>query len=547
MRHFARGVPKAKENDAMKYSLPRLVPEGCDDAAAGTDSVLLAVYAPFGTDKTLSSYPGTTQQPLTQHPLVRNLLQVAGAGIHVSALIDRVGENTYLVEIPAGQPGNMRITSTWKEDMSSPLVLSGFLQRAHACHPKAAIVLSLEGHGAGYLPEIDRTQLTVGNVTGGGKISWTISDEDSPILPTGSPVLPTGSPVLPTGSPVLPVNHMPLSTWGTGDALRRAQKCGVPKVALLHFNNCFNMSAELLHTVAPYAEYATGYINYNFFTSGETYPDVFRRLGRPGPHTTRELAGWFALGNQKFLEAKGNHPTVGASVQLARMKGIADGIDTLARELLQALRANPLESPARKAVADAIQAAIEAAQQYDTSSGGGFGLETPDELTDIGSFAITLQAPSALPNAVRVAARALSQLLTGIKRYGSNDLPWIDTSVRWDFKPNAKDDLAMNILLPDPQRKGIWDWRSPYYMDINPDPNLPLVQPHVIDFLKETNWVEFIDEYHKAVPFKGLRAGRIPDFPIFNAKFVPPDKPPCDPDKPPPYGKPDATRGRKGA
>lgn len=509
----------------MKHALPRLVPEGCDDAAAGTDSVLLAVYAPFGTDKTLSSYPGAQQQPLTDHPLVRHLLQVAGLGIHVSALIDRVGENTYLVEIPAGEPGNMRITSSWKEDMSSPLALAGFLQRAHECHPKAAIVLSLEGHGAGYLPEIDRTQLTVGNVTAGGKITWTIDGEDSPILPTGSPILPTGSPILPTGSPILPANHMPLSSWGTGDALRRAQECGVPKVAVLHFNNCFNMSAELLHTVAPYAEYATGYMNYNFFTAGQTYPDVFRRLTRPGSHTSQQLAEWFALGNQRFLEAKGNHPTAGASVQLARMKGIADGIDALARELLQALRAHPLVSQARRDIADAIQSAIKHSQQYDTSSGGGFGLDTPDELTDIGSLALTLQAPSVLPNAVRIAARALSLLLVGIKRYGSNDAPWLDTSVQWDFKPGEKHDLAMNILLPDPLRKGIWDWRSPYYMDINPDPNLPLVQPHVIDFLKETNWVEFIDEYHKGVPFVGLLAARIPDFPIFDAKFVPSGKP----------------------
>ncbi len=525
----------------MKHALPRLVPEGCNDAAAGTDSVVLAVYAPFGTDKTLSSYPGAQQQPLTQHPLVRHLLQVAGLGIHVSALIDRVGENTYLIEIPAGEPGNMRITSSWKEDMSSPLALAGFLQRAHECHPKAAIVLSLEGHGAGYLPEIDRAQLTAGNVTAGGKITWTISDEDSPILPTGSPILPTGSPILPTGSPILPVNHMPLSSWGTGDALRRAQECGAPKVALLHFNNCFNMSAELLHTVAPYAEYATGYMNYNFFTAGETYPDVFRRLARPGSHTTRQLAEWFALGNQKFLEAKGNHPTVGASVQLARMKGIADGIDSVARELLQALRANPLASQARRDIGDAIQTAIESAQQYDTSSGGGFGLETPDELTDVGSLALTLQAPSVLPNAVRVAARALSQLLADIKRYGSDDAPWLDTTVRWDFKPAKKDDLAMNILLPDPLRKGIWDWRSPYYMDINPDPNLPLVQPHVIEFLKETNWVEFIDEYHKGVRFTGLLVARIPDFPIFDAKFVPPGHPPG-------YGdKPDQGKGRSAA
>mgnify|MGYP003471954140 CR=1 FL=1 len=525
----------------MNHSLPCLVPDGCDGTAAGTDSVLLAVYAPFGTDAALSSYPGTQQQPLTQHPLVRHLQQVAGVGIHVSALIDRVGENTYLVEIPAGQPGRMSITSSWKEDMSSPLALPGFLQRAHACHPKAAIVLSLEGHGAGYLPEIDRTKLTVGNFTAGGKITWRISGEDSPILPTGSPILPTGSPILPTGSPILPANHMPLSTWGTGDALRRAQECGVPKVAVLHFNNCFNMSAELLHTVAQYAEYATGYMNYNFFTAGQTYPDVFRRLAAPGQHTTRQLAAWFALGNQKFLEAKGNHPTVGASVQLASMKGIADGIDVLARELLNALRANPLASQARKDIADAIQAAIVTAQQYDSSGGGSFALETPDELTDVASLALTLQAPSVLPQEVRDAAAALSKLLRDIKRYGSDDLPWIDTSVRWDFKPNEKHDLAMNILLPDPKRMGIWDWRSPYYMDINPDPSLPRVQPHVIDFLKETNWVEFIDEYHKDVEFKGLRAASIPDFPIFNAKFVPP---PCKPPSGVPPPQPGAGGGK---
>jgi hypothetical protein len=530
----------------MKRSLPRLTPEGCDDAAAGTDSVLLAVYAPFGTDSTLSSYPGAQQQPLTQHPLVRHLLQVAGAGVHVSALIDRVGENTYLVEIPAGEPGRICITSSWKEDMSSPLALAGFLQRAHACHPKAALVLSLEGHGAGYLPEIDRTKLTVGNFTAGGKITWTISGEGSPVLPTGSPILPTGSPILPTGSPILPVNHMPLSTWGIGDALRRAQACGVPKVAVLHFNNCFNMSAELLHTVMDQAEYATGYMNYNFFTAGETYPDVFRQFSPSGSQTTRQLAASFALGNQKFLERKGNHPTVGASVQLARMKDIADGIDSLACELLKALRANPLGSAPREAVAKAIQTAIENAQQYDTSSGGGFGLDTPDELTDIGSLALTLQAPSALPDEVRDAASALAELLTDIKRYGSNDEPWLDISVRWDFKPGVEHDLAMNILLPDPQRKGIWDWRSPYYMDINPNRNLPLVQPHVIDFLKETNWVEFIDEYHKGVPFNGLLPASIPDFPVFKAKFVPPEKPPCDPDKPP-YGKLDSSKGRKGA
>lgn len=516
----------------MKRSWPRLVPDEHDAATAATQSVVLAVYAPFGTDMALSAYPGTQLQPLEAHPLLRHLRQVAKLGVHVTALIDRVGENTFLVEIPAGLHGGQRITSSWKEDMSSPLALAGFLQRTYACHPKAAVVLCLEGHGAGYLPELDRTKLTVRNVTAGGQITWTIGDENAPILPTGSPVLPTGSPVLPTGSPVLPVNHMPISTWGLGEALRKAQACGEPKVAVLHLNNCFNMSAELLHTVSPYAEYATGYMNYNFFTAGQSYPWVFQQLARAGTATSGQLAAWFAQGNRDFLARKSNHPTTGGSVRLARMQDIADGVDKLASELLLALRANPLPSPARDAVVQTIKAAIEAAQQYDTRVG--FQLETPDELTDLCSLALALKASAGLPAGARDAAAALARLLAGIKRYGADDRPWIDPGVRWNFQPTQTDDLAMNIFLPDPLRDGEWDWRSPYYMDINPDPNLG-IQPHVIRFLTDTDWVEFIDEYHKGVRFKGLLAGRIPDFPVFNPRYVPPDPQPGrgDPGKPP--------------
>jgi hypothetical protein len=71
-------------------------------------------------------------------------------------------------------------------------------------------------------------------------------------------------------------------------------------------------------------------------------------------------------------------------------------------------------------------------------------------------------------------------------------------------------------------------------MDINPDPNLG-IQPHVIRFLTDTDWVEFIDEYHKGVRFKGLLAARIPDFPVFNPRYVAPDPQPGrgDPGKPP--------------
>ena len=150
--------------------LPRLAPHDKQAAAAGTDCVLLCVYAPFGTDPVLSTYPEGQSQELAQHPLVRNLLKVAESGVHVAALVDRVGEDTLLVEIPAAQPQRMRITSAWKEDMASPLTLAGFLRRAHANHPTAAVVLSLEGHGAGFLPEIDRTQMSARNITDGGRI-----------------------------------------------------------------------------------------------------------------------------------------------------------------------------------------------------------------------------------------------------------------------------------------------------------------------------------------------------------------------------------------
>jgi Clostripain family len=316
----------------------------------------------------------------------------------------------------------------------------------------------------------------------------------------------------------------------------------VPKVAVLHFNNCFNMSVEVLHTVAPYVEYATGYINYNFFTAGDPYPEVFQKLAAPGSHTSLDVANWFADGNQKVLAAKGNHPTVGSVVHLAHMKEVSERIDDLADALLAAMR-TPRPPQTRAEAIDEIKQAIVEARQLDTPNGGGFELETPDELTDIRSFAIELQKVS-LPASVHTAAKALEQALVGFKRYGANDRPWVDVSVEWNFAP---DDMAMNILLPDPLRRGLWDWRSPFYMNVNPDPNAPKVQPHIIDFLKVTDWVDFIDEYHKDVTFVGLLAAKIPEFPVFNAKFVPPPKPPCDPDKPPTYDKPGQAKGRKAA
>ena len=529
-------------------TLPRLMPHESEKsaeraAAARTDCVLLAVYAPFGTDETLSNYPNSQPQPLTQHPLVRNLQKVAMLGVHVSALIDRVGEDTYLIEIPAGAPERMCITSAWKEDMSSPLTLAGFLRRAHHNHPSAALVLALEGHGAGFLPDIDRTKMTAKNITDDGRIEWKVSSSNSPALPEVSPILPEVSPILPEVSPILPANHMPMSTWGLADALRRAQSAGVCKVAVLHLNNCFNMSVELLHTVAPYAHVATGYINYNFFTAGDTYPWVFGKLAQPGGLTALALAQTFADGNDQFLAAKGNHPTVGGVVVLSRMEGISQAIDKLARALLDAMRNAGAQRPA---VILKIKKAIKDARQVDTPNGGGFDLDVPDEMTDIRSLALMLKDRDAdfSPVPVAQAAQTLVDALKGIWRYGAHDEPWIDTTVDWDF---SNDDMAMNILLPDPELKGLWDWRSPFYMDNKPDPNAPKVQPHIIDFLQATKWVEFIDEYHKDVKFVGLLSAKIPEFPIFNVKFVPPEKPPYDPGKPPTYGKPDQTKGCKGA
>lgn len=522
-------------------TLPRLVPDK-PDTTPRTDSVLFAVYAPFGSDETLSTYPEGSSQTLAQHPLVQGLMKVAAQGIHVAALIDRRDDDTWLVEIEAGKPAEAQITSRWKQDMAAPANLAGFLRHAHRSRPTAAIVLALEGHGAGYLPEIDRRQLSLANMTGSNpKFEWRLDASGgapvlpggSPLLPGGSPLLPGGSPLLPGGSPLLPTNHMPLSTWGLGAALKAALDAGVPKLSVIHFDNCFNMSAEVLHTVAPYAEYAAGYPNYNFFTAGEGYPGVFAALVQQGTSTAKELAHAFAKGNQKILEAKGNHPTIGCAVRLERMKDVTERLDDLADALLAALRTPPPHSQARQLVVQAIGKAILEAQQYDTEAG--YLLEAPDQLTDLASFAAALLNQDFRPHPVHAAAKALRDALQGIKVYGSTDMPWVaaGSGIVWDF---ASDALAMNIFLPDPLLRGLWDWRSPFYLDINPDPNKPRVQPHIIDFVKVTDWVDFIIEYHKeSREWVRLLPAAIPEFPVFNASFDPkkvpppggPDKPPC--------------------
>lgn len=507
-------------------NLPRLLPE--KGVEAKSDGVVLVVHAPFGTDETLSTYPDGASQTLAQHPLYQGLLEVASKGVHVTALIDRVDDDSWLVEIEAGRPQAAKVSSMWKQDMASPHCLAGLLRHAHQAHPGAAIVLALEGHGAGFLPEIDRRQLTLEHLTNNGQIQWRLGIGEgeptlptgSPLLPTGSPLLPTGSPLLPTGSPLLPANHMPMSTWGLGEALRRATEAGVPKLSVIHFDNCFNMSVEVLHTVAPYAHYATGYPNYNFFTAGQGYPAVFEKLRIAGAATAQALAQWFAEGNHDVLLPKGNHPTIGCSVRLSRMHTIVECIDDLADALLAALRSAATPA-ARQVVVGKIRHAIIKAQQFDVP-GASFELEAPDELTDIYSLASTLLGFDFRPHPVHPACRALQDALKGIRQYGDNDIPWVaygeDPPPRWNFSSNQ---LAMNIFLPDPLLRGLWDWRSPFYLDVNPDPNLPRVQPHIIEFVKVTDWVDFLIEYHKEAKFFGLLPARIPEFPVFNARFEP--------------------------
>lgn len=421
---------------------PQLRPSGRKPRLA-TDSVVLAVYAPFGADDTLSLYPGNSVS-LLQHPLVRHLQSVAALGVHVQALIDRVNQDTVLVEIPAFQPKKVQTTSAWKQDMAHWRTLAGFLRRVVALHPKSALVLALEGHGAGYLPELDTRYLTTANVTSkdnalgtgspqveDGTSAWVttragsapVLPTGSPVLPTGSPVLPTGSPVLPTGSPVLPAGPLPMSNWSLGQALRSVAKSTGVRPAVVHFNNCFNMSVELLHTVSPWADCAAGYINYNYFSAGESYPTVFQALANAGSASPEQLATWFAQANGALFAPRPDHPSAGAVVQLSRMRKVVDAVDALADALLDDLRSAPQRAPE----VAAVRRAVLAAQQLDSVPG--FELETPDQMTDLRSLAqALLQQTFHRQAAVQQAAQGVLKATEGIKVYGSKGTPWLDAS-----------------------------------------------------------------------------------------------------------------------
>jgi hypothetical protein len=478
--------------------------------AATSRGVTLVVYAPFGTDLALTGYPGDAATTVEQHPLLRNLARVAACGVHVCALVDLVGEGTWLVEFTANRR-TPRFTTRWKQRMDAIEPLRGLIRHACERRPGTTLVLGLEGHGAGYLPEIDLNVLTAEQVTNNGEYVWHLGQESSaPMLPMGSPVLPMGSPVLPMGSPVLPTSHVPLSTWALGQALRLGLKDQRDRLGVLLFNGCFNMSVEVLHTVAPLAEFAGGFANYNFFTAGEAYAAAFEALAAAGGHaSTQALATALVQANGRILKAKSHHPTIGSVVKLSRMPLIARRLDTLSRALIGALTMG--DKSHHLDVALKIREVIRGAQQYDTHTP--VRLEALDELTDLGSLAHGLIGFPVNAGEVRPAAAALAGALKGIKVYGDSGSPWLAPGVNWDF---SRDDLSMNVFLPDPGLNGLWDWRAPYYLQPDADTRQPAVQPHVIDFLKKTAWVDFIIEYHRHQPFKGLRAARIPACARFN-------------------------------
>ena len=481
-------------------------------AAGGNppSAVTLVVYAPYGTDPALTDYPGSTVTSIERHPLVQNLARVAACGVHVYALVDLVDDSTWLVEFTANR-STPRLTSRWKQQMGAMDPLHGLIRYACEKRPGTMLVLGLEGHGAGYLPEIDLHVLTAAQVTDNGSFEWHIGQESgAPVLPMGSPMLPMGSPMLPMGSPMLPVTDVPMSTWALGNAIRAGLKDQPNRLGVILFNSCFNMSVEVLHTVAPYAEFAGGFANYNFFSAGEAYPAAFAEL-KANQHTasTQQLATWLVEANGRILREKSHHPTMGAVVPLSRMAQVAARVDALAKALIGALTAG--DATYQREVAHKIRDAIRRAQQYDTHMP--VRLEAPDELTDLGTLAHELADFDVNPVEVRAAARKLGAALKGVKVYGDSGAPWIAPGVYWDF---SRTDLSMNIFCPDPNLSGLWDWRSAYYLQPDADLQTPAVQPHVIDFLKRTAWVKFIIEYHRHEPFKGLRPALIPPCVRFN-------------------------------
>ena len=86
----------------MNQPDPRCEPS--DPPQCRNGQVMFVVYAPFGTDDALSTYPDGTTHDIAQHPLIANLVKVAAAGTAVTALVDLTGDSTYFVRIAARDP-----------------------------------------------------------------------------------------------------------------------------------------------------------------------------------------------------------------------------------------------------------------------------------------------------------------------------------------------------------------------------------------------------------------------------------------------------------
>jgi hypothetical protein len=480
-----------KQMPLMPITLPNLLL----DLPAGAKQprgITLVVYAPLGENNALSNYPSDQPTEVEAHPLAQAMRHVASKGVNTFALLDRFNGSTWLQAIPAGQPNAESWSNRGALDMRAAHNLAEHIAMAQQRHPGTALVLALEGHGTGFMPDVAPPD---------GRPAT-----QPPPPTTGAPLLAMGSPMLPGGAP--------MSTRDIGRALEMALPKLPWKIGVIHFNNCFNMSMELLHSVAPYAEFATGYLNYNFFSAGSSYGAVFKRITdqASGRASTADLARWFAQGNRDALKkTPEDQPTAGGAVQLQRMGRIADAIDALAGELVTAMTA---KQTARLANVDKIRSAIAAAQQYDSDSD--MSLEVPDALTDIGGLAFRLKTFDG-DNAAAVTAAAANVLsaLGNIRVYGVDGSPYIDPDKFWQLdEPH----LAMNIFLPDPLRQGKWDWRSPEYLRQGP------VQPKhpPIAFLSnKPNWVKFIIEYHRDVPFVALLPVMIPTFPVARISSFP--------------------------
>jgi hypothetical protein len=295
------------------------------------------------------------------------------------------------------------------------------------------------------------------------------------------------------------------------------------------------MALEHLHTIAPYADVATGYANYNYFTGGSTYPAVFERLRLNGPVSALTLARWFAEENRRPLKAKGNHPGVGAAIALSRVRRLAGAVNTLAKALTQSLRND------RATNFPLIKGSIADALQFDTQ--GDYRLDVPDQSTDLGTWAGQLMQRYPASHATHQAAREVLVWLKGVQVYGDKDVPRMARAELWDFSDKR---IAVGILLPDPLADGLMDWRAPYYMLGKVDPTKPPALKAQVPFLADNPdgtqapWPEFLDEYHRVDPLPPVRLLRIPPFvfPIFDAKYKPDPGTKSGDQTPGPAGKP---------